>query len=348
MAETPTKTNINDSGDKTPSKGGYNLSGYFHKIQSPTNSEERVAFTIQGKRKSQRVLCYAPEKIAHLKDATAINVFGCKQGRNEDFYMSHATTVEEGSDLDYECIDKTKVKINMLPKLAKGDLLTIVAQVKIVQPVKTVKKDLKVQDLSVSDSTAAIRLALWKSLVDKCVKGGTYTFVNFRLVAEKNGTLFLQSTKDEGTKIEEGEQMMDAVDGALVLNNNNRKQIRGEFVGIDTVFSYKKCVLCGKKSGDNIPSPAKVKVVNCANCGKPVKLKACPFSVVVNAKYQDAETKDITHCTMFTEVVMVLLDMSAEDLAALEKQKLEYAIIEVDETIITLNKSDIVTQVTHV
>ena len=34
-------------------------------------------------------------------------------------------------------------------------------------------------------------------------------------------------------------------------------------------------------------------------------------------------------------------------IAALEKQKLEYAIIEVDETIITLNKNDIVTQVTH-
>ena len=346
MAETPTKTNNDETGNKTPSKDGQNLSGYFHIIQSPTNSNEKVAFTVQGKRKSHRVLCYAPEKIAHLEDASAINLLGCKKGRNEDFYMSNSTSIEEGLDLDYECIDKTKIKINMLPNLALGDLLTIVADVKIVQPVKTVKNDLKVQDLSVSDSTAAVRIALWNSFVDSCVKGTTYKFVNVRLVAEKDGTLFLQSTKDDDTKIEEAEKMMETVNGALALNNNNSKQIRGEFVGVDAVFSYKKCVLCGKKIGDYFSSLAKV--VDCANCNKPVKVKACSLSLVVKAKYQDAVTDQIIQCTMFTEMVMALLNMSANAVAALEKKKLEYAIIEVDETIVTLNMHNVIIQITHV
>ena len=345
MAETPTKTNSNDAGNRTPSKGGQNLSGYFHLIRSPTNSNEKVAFTIQGKRKSHRVLCYAPEKIAHLDDASAINIVGCKQGRNEDFYMSNATTVEEVLDLDYECIDKTKIKINMLPSLAIGDLVTLVADVKIVQPVKTVKNDLKVQDLSVSDSTASVRIALWNDFVDTCEKGKTYKFVNVRLVAEKEKTLFLQSTKDDNTQIEITDKMMDAVDAVALNNNNNSKQIQGEFVGIDTIFSYKKCILCGKKVGDHVTS---AKVTDCANCNKPVKLKACPLSLVVKARYQDIATQKVTQCTMFTNMVMALLNMSAEGIAALEKKRLEHAIIEVEETIVTLNMNNVIIHITHI
>ena len=43
-------------------KKNIDLNGYYHKITSPSNSETRVTFTLQGKRKSHRVLCYAPTR----------------------------------------------------------------------------------------------------------------------------------------------------------------------------------------------------------------------------------------------------------------------------------------------
>ena len=87
------------------------------------------------------------------------------------------------------------VKIETLLKLAVGTLLSIVADVKSVQPVKEVKNNLRVQNLSVSDETASFKMALWNDFVNTCKKSITYKFINVRLSKGKlYGNLYLAST----------------------------------------------------------------------------------------------------------------------------------------------------------
>ena len=184
----PTKNSEDPVEHKTPSKDKdrYDLSGYYHLIKSPTNSSEKVAFTIQGKRKSHRVLCYVPDKLTHLEDGAAIKVVGCKESsKTRDFFMSSSSVIEKAAPLDFDCIDKSNLTIDMLPKLAVADLLTVTAEVKIVQPAKTVAGNLLVQDFSVSDATGAVRAALWNTFVNSCQKGVTFKFVNLCLLVEK-------------------------------------------------------------------------------------------------------------------------------------------------------------------
>ena len=84
------------------------------------------------------------------------------------------------------------------------------------------------------------------TFVNTCEKGKTYKFINVRIGVDRNSTIFLQSTKEDGTDIQQAEQLENTVEGVLALKSN-LKQLTGEFVGVDSRFNYRKCVLCGKK-----------------------------------------------------------------------------------------------------
>ena len=108
--------------------------------------------------------------------------------------MNQRTSLEP-TRLDFPCIDKSKITIDMLPQLAINDLLTITAKVKLVETAKEIKDGWKVQNISISDSKSSVRLALWNDFIGSSVKGETYRFVNVRLNKDKHNVLYLSTTK---------------------------------------------------------------------------------------------------------------------------------------------------------
>jgi hypothetical protein len=352
---TPKKPDVDLSGSSegnsatpmaTPSKKPDNvdLVGYYHPINSPTNSSDKCVFTVQGKRKSHRVLCFVPEKVMNLEDNTPIKLIGCKpSNKSDDLFMSK-TTVLENTQLDYDCLDMNAITLNMLPQLAVGGLVTVVGEVKVVQASRTVKNNLTVQDLSVCDKTSSVKMTLWNDLCNSCKKGETYKFCNVRVSVDKlYGNLYLSSTKEDGTTIEEAEHLVGSVESTLALNSNNA--VRGEFVAVEKISTYRKCILCNKKVGDT--STCTKKSMTCINCDKPVKIKACLQSFVVKARLQDAQSSRLIPCTLFTDQLVSLLQQPEAEVKRLSMKELEDAIMDIDEVNVTLTNDNIVVNITH-
>ena len=204
-----------------------------------------------------------------------------------------------------------------------------------------------VQDLSVSDKTAfGKKVTLWNDLVDTCKKGVSYKFTNMRLCVDKlYGNPFLATTKDEGTVIEETESMGGTLEGTINFIKTEETELRGEFVGVESIFRYKVCVLCGKNVGDI--SLEASKSISCQHCNKRVKIKACPQSFVVKATFQQTSTSKLIKITLFKDQLLTLLKLSEKDLTGMVSTSVEEGIMDVDEIDIKLIKDNVVSQITH-
>ena len=333
MAATP-KKEVPTEETNTPN----DLCGYFHKIASPTNSEQRVAFTLQGKRKSHRILCFSPEKIANIKESDPVKIINYSQStKNEDIYMSYTSSIERVAQLDYECINRSEVTISMLPQLAIGDLLTFIAEVKNVKTPRSIKNHGEIQDISVSDTTGSVKVTLWQSFVKSCSKGRTYKFSNVRLMKDKYyGNYYLSTTKDEETMIELAADLQGTVPSIQLSNDIKTK---GEFVAIDRIITYRTCILCRKKVGDVAVGK---KSITCVSCGKSVKISACNQAFVMKANFLKTGTTTPISCTLFSEELASAMGITSDDLQKKSVTEIQDAIMDLDEVTIVLIKDNTV------
>lgn len=291
--KTPDKTFKTAEGGQGSSTSGEKLEGYVHNL---VKSPVRSTFTLQGKRSCARVVVFSPEKVAKLENGESVQISNFKVSKTtEDILINNASKIEN-TECKFDKLNLSKLTLSMVQMIAVGDTYSFTATVKELQSPKVVK-NLRLQNIAVSDATGTIKLTLWEDNVGKVVKGKTYDFTNFRLKEDKFGSRYFNSCKDNSSMITEAKKLTTPLSPQNVQLTEGTVVV-GEFILLTHYESFLKCQQCKKKVVDNGKA-----LIPCGNCGAINKRTVVEEQVYARMVFRVKESsRDITF-TLFEDVL---------------------------------------------
>ena len=196
------------------------------------------------------------------------------------------------------------VTIGSLNMLTGGQLLTVTALVRNVEPAKEVVKratneKITVTECQLTDPTGTIKLVLWKEFVKQVSNGDTCKFENVRLKTD-NGKLSL-STTQAGCTIQncipfDNLQPPEELPSTIVTHDMS-------IFGITQLSSYNICCNCSKKIIVNQAKP----VVKCQTCSIRVNKNKCPKQYYARVIVRNNDAK--LNFTLFQQSLTEILDI---------------------------------------
>ena len=141
------------------------------------------------------------------------------------------------------------------------------AKVLRVEQPSTVSQGLKLQNIVVSDSTLAVKMAIWENDIGKLEDGKSYHFTNF-VVKNHQGDRYIQWPKD-GAQVDPIDNLTDVKpDDAPMLPTVEDSEI----VGVRAFDSFDACFVCKCKV---VKQDEQDTSGTCSNCGMCQRLNRC-------------------------------------------------------------------------
>lgn len=167
--------------------------------------------------------------------------------------------------------------------LAVNQRVTLTAKVVDVKASETVHSkmsgQLKKQEVTLADCTAACRAVVWESAVGTVKEDQTYKFMNVT-IRSFNGAKFI-SLSPQST-IEEVADIGEVVDDDVEEGGGGIKVVKGEVVGVVSCERYVSCMECKAKVVDVTAT-----IGACTKCGMKMKLSRCPQRLVARLRIED-------------------------------------------------------------
>ena len=287
------------------SKNKEEMEGFLHNLSNV--KDNRFEFCLQTKRKTHRVVCFAPNKRALLEDMvkSPVRLSNYKiSSKSSDIILTKSGSVESSSGLDFKCAEITgQVKICNISKCAIGQLIHIKAMVTQLKDITIVAgKDLRLRESVAVDETGTIKLLLWEDHCDKIQDGLTYNFINLRVKEDLRGNIIVNTAK-QGCIIESINPFSEELCQSPILTENDNK-INGEIIAVDHVSKIITCCKCNKEILDNVEKKISV---DCASCHMKQKVKACKKNIYVEILIRDESTNVDKTVTIFKEQIKYLV-----------------------------------------
>ena len=311
--------------------------GYLVHLTSP-NDQSRFNFMIQGKRKCLNFVCFEPEKKKALTDllGSPVKVKNTKTSkRSTDLQFTRNSEITPGGKLDFEIIDMENLTIASLTKLAVECVVTIKAKVQTRSRELETSSGLPFQILSVSDQTDKIKVMLWgATFVNKVLEGQTYLFNNVRIKTDKRyGGIQLGTTPTDNTTITLCEDLSDAVDGSVVLAQDDSITLTGSILMVSkSMVEYVTCKKCRKKIDGDVTGD----MVFCTTCDGDILKKKCKMMRVSKIDFEESETEKMHHLSMFSNVMDKLLSI---DCSTIAQADLRLKLLQLPKLKITVSKN---------
>jgi len=191
---------------------------YFHNISpvktASTSNKKYLNCVVQCSDKSVRAVCYSPEKRAELhalaSTRSPVKLYNYKQPNNggDDFVITKFTKIVpiDKKEIDFSFSEELTatatgkpLTISAIQKVAAEQLISREAKVVSLSGVKvqsTRYGQLKMQDVTLADPIAHIKLVLWANYVDTLQLNKTYALNNVRVSLQNmNTTSIVQKMK---------------------------------------------------------------------------------------------------------------------------------------------------------
>ena len=175
------------------------LEGFLHNL-SPTK-DNRIEFGLQTKRKTYRVVCFAPAKrpLFEDKNKSPLKIPNFQYFKKDrDILINSNVQVESVDRLDFLCaeISGNNIKIKNIECCANFQMIN--AQGKITQLRETrylSTINLNCREASLMDETGTIKLSLRSEFCSIVENGLTYMFKNLRVNHGSYGRIYVKYTK---------------------------------------------------------------------------------------------------------------------------------------------------------
>jgi len=207
--------------------------------------------------------------------------------------------------------------------------------------VKATGKQLKKQEFTISDTTAALRGVAWEKQLGKLEEGKSYKILSAS-VRSFNGAKYL--SLGERSKVELKDDIGDVVGEELVYDGSGNVQvIKGEIIGVISYESYASCINCdGKVDQFND------RLGKCRKCSAMLKMERCNTKKVARIILADKDTSKQYKLTMFDEVCKQIIQFAKGELGNDTSDDLEELLLSAPVLIYTFTSKGIVSSIAKV
>lgn len=281
--------------------------------------------TLQTATKSQRAVCFSPEKrpllhtLQQTKSPVKITNFRTSDNYSKDIVIDKKTVIspipKDDSFTYKEANQESVLSIASLQEAASEQLVSVKAKVINIQSPKVQPTSsfgpLKKQECTIVDLSKSIQLILWQQNVEMLQLNNTYLFKGLRLKEGPSGNKYLNTPRGGEFSYEEVDPFTSPLAEVENIPTLTTLQIQASIVGVQQISKYRTCVKCGKKAESNPgTSFAICKNTKCNLKQKETSCKSHWFGKVVFGNTQ--KPSDTVTLSVFNQQIEQLLTHSQE------------------------------------